>query len=307
MLTKDFLKANEALKGLTDEQIAVIAKLSENDEDSVISEKTRTFHERYEDTIFQQTGIKKEGSEKSYQYFERAVKAVKGDTSTLTAQIETLKTEKQDLEAKLKSAPGDETLKAQIAKLETELTDTKKHYTEATTKVQEVEAAKLKEVHSARVTAELAFAEKALKIKTSIPEASAKTLVELARKKVSEMPSEYDEKGRLVFKDENGAILKNPTKNLEPFTVDDLLGKELTLLGVIDTNNKPAGAGGSGGSGGSGGGSSLDLSTHTSQVSAMSAISKHLATQGLVKGTEEYQKAQSEIFTENKINELPEQ
>ena len=44
MLKKEIIKANAILATLTDEQIAAIEKLSENDENAVIGKKTGEIH-----------------------------------------------------------------------------------------------------------------------------------------------------------------------------------------------------------------------------------------------------------------------
>ena len=75
MLTKETLIANEALAGLTEDQITAITTLSENDENTVIGQKFGEVYRQMDSTIEKATGIKRDGDEKTYLYLERATKA----------------------------------------------------------------------------------------------------------------------------------------------------------------------------------------------------------------------------------------
>ena len=75
MLTKETLIANEALAGLTDEQITAITTLSANDENTVIGQKFGEVYRQMDSTIEKATGIKRDGDEKTYLYLERATRA----------------------------------------------------------------------------------------------------------------------------------------------------------------------------------------------------------------------------------------
>ena len=48
---------------------------------------------------------------------------------------------------------------------------------------------------------------------------------------------------RLVFKDANDAIMRNAEKQLEPYTIGDLLMKELKQMGVLDEGRQATGTG----------------------------------------------------------------
>lgn len=68
MLTREILVANAALSTLTDEQIAAITNLSQNDENSVIAKKTGEIYGALDADILTVSGIAKNGTEKTYDY-----------------------------------------------------------------------------------------------------------------------------------------------------------------------------------------------------------------------------------------------
>lgn len=64
MLTREILVANAALSGLSDEQIAAITTLSQNDENSVIAKKTGEIYGALDADILAVSGVAKNGAEK---------------------------------------------------------------------------------------------------------------------------------------------------------------------------------------------------------------------------------------------------
>lgn len=59
MLTKDILIANTALASLTEEQIAAITTLSQNDENSVIAKRIGEIYGALDNDILDSAGIQK--------------------------------------------------------------------------------------------------------------------------------------------------------------------------------------------------------------------------------------------------------
>ena len=107
MLTKETLIANEALAGLTDEQITAITTLSANDENTVIGQKFGEVYRQMDSTIEKATGIKRDGDEKTYLYLERATRAFADKFS----DYDTIKNRVSELEEQVAKG-GDEGLKA---------------------------------------------------------------------------------------------------------------------------------------------------------------------------------------------------
>ena len=100
MITVEMLQQQEALNGLTDAQREAIALLSKNDEDSVIGAKFREVYNRLDETIARETGVQRNGDEKTYNYLERAARELAGKANSvegLNTKIHELTTERDRL------------------------------------------------------------------------------------------------------------------------------------------------------------------------------------------------------------------
>ena len=147
-----------------------------------------------------------------------------------------------------------------------------------------------------------------------MPQSVTAVLLDQTVNKIKGLSPEYIDDGKggkqLVFKDETGAIMRNPENQLNPYTAADLMQKELKTLGVLDEGRKAAGggtnppAGGAGGNGG--GGSTVDVTGAKTRVEANEAITNGLLAQGLTKGSDEWQTAINQAWTDNNVAALPE-
>jgi hypothetical protein len=161
-----------------------------------------------------------------------------------------------------------------------------------------------------RIDNEIASAKGALKFKAELPESATSVLLEQAIGKIKAQKHEYvdDGKGgqRLVFMDANGAIMRNAEKQLEPYTIGDLLTKELKLMGVLDEGRQQQG----------GGtqpprvttteqGIVIDLSGVRTQTQAQELIAQTLMKQGLTNGSKAFQEAMTKAWVDNNIQSLP--
>jgi hypothetical protein len=109
---------------------------------------------------------------------------------------------------------------------------------------------------------------------------------------------------------ENGAVKRNPENNLRPFTAAELVAKELSTMGVLETGRKQTGAGSTGGQGGQGGngsGGTVDLSGARTQDEAHEIIAKQLMAAGKINGSKEFADAMAQAWKDNKdtIKALP--
>lgn len=315
MLKKEVLKANAALAGLTDEQIAAIEQLSTNDENAVIAQKVGEIHRQYDETILKATGIARVGDEKSYNYLERAGKELKAKAeagTTLQTQIEDLNKEKARLEKAIQDGGNDAELKTQLQNVKAELDQTKGQFTELQTKLTTAEKEHNKKVFGLQVDFELNQATSGIKFKPELPESATKVLLSQALAKVKANKPDFIDDGqggkRLVFRNEAGAVLNNPENQLNPFTASELLAKELKTMGVIDEGRKQqgAGTGGNAGGAGSGGSTTIDISGARNQIEANDAISKSLLAQGLTRGSAAYEEASTQAWKDNEVAKLPE-
>ena len=104
-----------------------------------------------------------------------------------------------------------------------------------------------KEVFDIRVETALQTATAGLKFKAGLPESATKVLLGQAIEKIKGMNPEFIDDGKggkmLAFKDENGAIMRNPNNQLNPYTPGDLLTRELETMGILDKGRQAAGGG----------------------------------------------------------------
>ena len=314
-LTSDVLKANAVLSGLTDEQIQAITTLSQNDENTVIAQKTGKIYGDLDADILAATGVAKNGTEKTYDYAKRVLsefKAKAEGANGLSAQIESLTKEKARLEKAIADGATDaETAKA-LKQAKADLTAVQTQFNDLKTKYDQAEQTHATELFGIRVESALQTAVAGVKFKPELPESATKVLLSQAIDKIKGMNPELIDDGKggkmLAFKDETGAIMRNPNNQLNPYTPADLLTRELETMGIID-KGRQAGGGGTvppaGGSGGIGGGA-ISISGAKTRVEAYDAITQSLQGQGLQVGTKQFDDAMTAAWKENNIAALPE-
>ena len=314
-LTSDVLRANEVLSGLTDEQIQAITTLSQNDENTVIAQKTGKIYGDLDADILAATGVAKNGTEKTYDYAKRVLsefKAKAEGANGLSAQIDSLTKEKARLEKAIADGATDaETAKA-LKQAKADLTAVQTQFNDLKTKYDEAEQKYQNELFGVRIESALQTAVAGIKFKPELPESATKVLLSQAIDKIKAMNPEYIDDGKgskvLAFKDETGALMRNPNNQLNPYTPDDLLTRELETMGIIDKGRQAAGGGSTppaGGSGGIGGGA-ISISGAKTRVEAYDAITQSLQGQGLQVGTKQFDDAMTAAWKENNIAALPE-
>lgn len=314
-LTSEVLKANAVLAGLTDEQIQAITTLSQNDENTVIAQKTGKIYGDLDADILAATGIAKNGTEKTYDYAKRVLSEFKTKAegaNGLTAQIESLTKEKARLEKAIADGATDaETAKA-LKQAKADLTAVQTQFNDLKTKYDEAEQKYQNELFGVRIESALQTAVAGVKFKPELPESATKVLLSQAIDKIKAMNPEYIDDGKggkvLAFKDETGALMRNPNNQLNPYTPGDLLTRELETMGIIDKGRQAAGGGtgAPGGNGGNGGGGAISISGAKTRVEAYDAITQTLQGQGLQVGTKQFDDAMSAAWKENNIAALPE-
>lgn len=309
MLTKEILLANATLAGLSAEQLEAIATLSQNDEAAVIAKKTSDIYGGLDADILVASGVEKSGGEKTYDYAKRVIGTLKKSVNGAKGnadKIAALEAEKAKLQAELEKGGGEE-LQKQLNQSQTDLKSVMEKYNtlkENYDKAQSDFAAKLL---NTRLDADLAGAAKGLKIKSGIPSAAAEILMKQAFAKLKASRPEYMENAdgtqSLIFKDADGAVMRNPNNTLNPYTAAELLRKELGEMGVLenrqgkgtgtstDPNPAPAGV--------------IDISGAKNQREAYEIIDKALIAQGKVAGSRAYQDAMDAAWKENNIVTLP--
>lgn len=297
MLKKETLVANEALKGLTDEQIGAIVTLSENDEATVLGAKFGEVYRQMDTSIEKATGIKRNGDEKTYLYLERAAKEYAGKFSDYDA----LKTKITDLEAKIAKG-GDEVLKTQLESVNRELASTKEQFNTLKASYDTEKENHKKALSDYKIENELARAREGIKMKQGFNENVLNTLIAQATANIkAKNPSfeEKDGKERLIFHDANGAPLNNAENKLNPFTAKELYIKEFEAMDILEKT--PAkGAGGKQ--------TVVTTGAHlgaTTKEEATEIINKKLFDMGISKADLRFQSEFDKLWDENEIDSLP--
>lgn len=310
-LTKELLTANAVLTGLTDEQITAITTLSQNDENSVIGSRIGEIYRQMDETIAKSTGVARNGDEKTYLYLERAtkdlserVKAVDG----LNKTVADLTKEKARLEKVIADGAGDSETKKALAQAQKDLAAVTKQFTDLKSEYDTAKALHASELMGVKIDNELAIATSGLKFKKDLPAAVTDVLIHQTVDKVKGMHPEYIDDGKggkmLAFKDESGAIRRNPENQLNPFTAKDLIFNELKTMGVLDEGRQQQGGGTGAGGGGQHRGT-VDITGARTQEEAYDAIVNSLFERGLVNGSKEFQEELDKAWNDNNVKALP--
>ena len=315
-LTTELLNANAALSGLTDEQKTAIVEMSKNDETAVIGQKTGEIYGGLDADILAASGIAKNGAEKTYDYAKRVIGEIKGqagNAAQLQTQISDLTKEKARLEKVIADGGADAETKKELAKAKADLANVTKEFTDLKTQYDTAKTEHEKALFGMKINGEFAKATAGLKFKADLPASVTSVLTEQAIAKVKAMNPEYIDDGNggktLAFM-ENGAVKRNPENNLRPFTAAELVAKELSTMGVLETGRKQTGAGsqgGQGGNGGNGSGGTVDISGARTQDEAHEIIAKQLMAAGKINGSKEFNDAMQQAWKDNRdaIKALP--
>lgn len=316
MLTVDMLKQNTSLAKLSDEQLNAIYEMSRNDENTVIGTKIGALHGQYDNDILSITGIEKHAGEKSYDYAKRVLNDYKSQltsTATIQAQLANAQSEVQKLKDKLAEGSGDEVIKQQLKDAKTQVSQLQG---QLKTKKEEFNSEKEKlesQIKATHVDYAFQSATSSLKFKSGISESLQKILLSAAKAEVlSKGTPDFIESGngekKLVFRDSTGNVLNNPTNNLNPYTINELL-MQTSIKDAIDTNiiqqgggTKPLMQSGSGGTSGNG---LIDFSNAKNQVDADKIIESYLLAQGITRDSEDFAEKSLQLRTDNNISQLP--
>jgi hypothetical protein len=312
-LTTELLKGNAATAGLSDEQINAVVEMSKNDETTVIGQKTGEIYGGLDADILAASGIAKNGTEKTYDYAKRVIgeiKAQAGNATELQNQISELTKEKGRLEQVIAKGGADAETKRALEQAKADLGNVTREFAELKTKYDTAQSEHEKALFGMKIDGEFAKATAGLKFKADLPQSVVAVLTEQAVAKVKAMNPEYIDDGNggkvLAFMD-NGTPRRNPENNLRPFTAAELVAKELTTMGVLETGRKQTGAGSYGGGTGGQGSGTVDLSGARTQDEAHEIIVKQLLAQGKVNGTKEFDDAMAQAWKDNReaIKALP--
>lgn len=311
-LTREVITANAVLSGLSDEQINALVTLSENDENTVIGQRIGEIYRTMDATIASATGVQRNGDEKTYNYLERAAKSLNEKAQAvdgLNRQIADLTKEKNRLEKAMADGSGDAETKRQLEQSRKDLAAVTKQYNDLKTEFDTATVNHANELFGIRVENELSVATSGVKFKSELPKSVTDVLMQQTIAKIKGMNPEYIDNGnggkQLVFKDESGAIMRNPENQLNPFTTAELVTRELKTLGVLDEVRKQTGGGTNGGNGGNGK-QTVDISGAKTRVEANEIATQQLLAQGFTIGSDKFDAEMKKIWQDNNISALPE-
>ena len=305
MLTIENIKA---VDGITEEQAAKIAELSKADEDKVIGDKFGEVYRNLDSIIEKSTGVKRNGDEKTYLYMERAANEVRAKATAAAKQVEELTATNAKLQKVITDGSQDTETKAKLQQAEKDLAAITKQFNDLKTEYDGAKDKFAKDVFHVKIESEVANALGGVKFKEGLTPtlmAMAKNTV-LAKVKESNPDSVDDGNGgkAIVFKDKDGAILRNQDNGLQPITVADIVTKELSAMGVLASKRKQTGSGGNGNNGG-GNNTTIDISGAATQTEAYEAIAKTLFAKGLINGSAEFDAEMQKAWKENNVAKLP--
>lgn len=314
-LTNELIAQDETLKTLTPEQVTAITTLSERDENAVIGRRLGEIYREFDGHIETVTGIKRDGDEKTYNYFTRAMGAYKTEAEQATVykgQIETLTKERDNLQKAVNEGATDKEVAKRLATVSAELDNTKKQYNELNEKFTGQTTAHQKEIFDLRVGSVIGQALAGFKFKETVPEAVRTVLVEQAVNKVKGMNPDFIEADgvqTLVFKDAAGAPLANPANRLAYYTAAELIEKELKTMDILDAGRQAAGTGtgqpAPGSGTGAGASTVVSIEGATTQVQAYEQIASALFARGLKNTDPEFSDEMGKAWKDLNVSDLP--
>jgi hypothetical protein len=309
-LNPELITAQETLKGLSEDQISTIVTLSKNDEETVIGTRIGELHGQYDNDVLSVTGINRNQGEKTYDYVKRVLgdyKTKAEAASALETTISDLNTKIQGYEKTIAEGKGNETIAKQLKDAQDRVAALENQYnTDKANWEKEKGEYSVKE-QKILLNVEFDKALSSLKFKKEFTPAVVNALVKSAKDEIlgTAKPDWIDDgKGGkvLVFRDQQGSILNNPENQLNPYTLSELLAKNLS--DALEISRKVTG--GNTKEGETKDGISLvDIGQATTQVAADELIVKHLLQTGYIRGTEEFAKKQMEIRLAQNVNKLP--
>ena len=310
MITQEMLAADAALSGLTEEQQQAILLMSKNDEEVTIGNRFREVYNQLDDTIAKSTGIARNGDEKTYLYLERAAKTLAAKANSvddLNTKVSELTKERDKLQKALEEG-GDDATKKQLAQAVKDLDSVRSQYDALKGDFDNLKKQHEQELFGIQIDNVLTGAKAGLKFKGEYSQVVLDTLMKQAMDSIKGMSPEFIDNGnggrRLVFKGEDGAILRNSENHLEPFTAEELLKKELRTMGILDEGRQQPGTG-TKPPAGNGQGCIVDVSMARTQREADDIIHGQLNAQGLVRGSKAYQEAMQEAWKTYNVSSLP--
>lgn len=312
-LSKDVIKANEALVSLTDDQLDAVVELSVNDEITVIGNKVGEIHGQYDKDILEVTGVAKNSNEKTYDYNKRVLgdlKSTGGDATKYKSKVTEHEKTIGELTQKIADGKGNEVMKKQLQDAKDELVTVKGQYDKDKTDWETERTSFATQTKAIKVNGAFDKAAASLKFKAEYPVNVQKTLLESTKSTIlAKFKTDHIDDGeggkKLVFRDKDDVIVRTKENALKPTTFAELI--QANLGEVLDGGKKSFG-----------GGSKppnekkdtdliedVDISSAKNQIQADDLIVKQLMAKGYVRGTPKFVEQQAKVRVENNVDKLP--
>lgn len=312
MITIEMLNTQQDLVGLTDAQKQAIALLSKNDEEVVIGNRFREVYNQMDATIAKETGISRNGDEKTYLYLERAARelaAKANSVSGLNAKITELTNEKNRLQKAIDEGTQDENLKKQLSQAQKDLANVTEKFNTLKADYDKAQSDHATELLNIRIDNEIASATAGIKFKADLPETATKVLMQQAIAKVKGLKHEFIDDGKggktLQFKNADDSVMRNPENSLLPYTAGELVTRELKAMGVLDEGRQQPGGGTTPKVVHTDSGIVVDVTGAQTRTQATEMITQALLKQGLTNGSKEFQDAMTKAWEDNNVSALP--
>ena len=192
-------------------------------EEEKIPSKISELHNRYDEDVFSVTGLKKNPTEKSYDFIKRVL----GDLKTKAEKANSFETEIASLKKQLADGTGDKKTLADLEAVQRaykELEEKSKGEVETLKKISEQK----------EIRYELTSALSGFNFKKGITEPVRKAFVDQVINELTSIAELRD--GKLVFLDKAGNPMRNAHNTLNPYTAKELLDERLKE--IVDVGRK---------------------------------------------------------------------
>lgn len=298
----ELIKKN--VEGLTDDQVAAIAKVTQN----AMAERVAEIHRQYDQDLKELTGKDKPAGVKTYDWMKAEFGGLKEQAEKAAQEANQAAQEKiAQLESQIEKAKKGGAGSVEVERLQKELNDAKdlaeglkSQYEKQLSEWQEKYSGLNQEYRKAQIKQEIV----GMQFRSDIPESLRELAINNAVQHVLSLNSETDDNGNVIYRNADGKLLTNPDKALAPFTTGELLQKQ--LADVLDKGRKQTGAGTKDGKAGDGKNLTLALNAKT-QREAMEQITQHLFAVGIPQTDKRHQEFIDQAWKDNKVAELPAQ
>lgn len=286
--------------GVSDDIAENIARLSAMDEDKVIGDKVHEIHNRYDADVYSTTGISREQSEHTYNYVKRVLSKLNTEVSelpTVKGSLQKLEQEKKELEETIKSGKGSEAISQQLKDAQSMIDNLKR--TNETTIAELTNKYKEKETEVSNIKVNSVFEKSlaAIKLKDEFTDTIKDVLINNAKNTILASYKTDWVDGKMVFRDLNDEIVRNPNNMQNPYTAEELLKDNLKDALYVEVSK----GGGGTNTPQKSGGEFLDVSTAKNQEEADEIILRYLMKKGVTRGTSEFTSEFSRLRKSNPI------